>query len=118
MRCRSPVRRLNRVLLPELGAPTTAMLASERRLLAKRDTATEQPELQGIAAERGAGQLDDRSLDETERHQALDLRIRGVDRRDNAFLALAERCERAAVAVHSDVVPGLRATAKSVDKIM
>src|SRR5210317_1184628 len=108
MRCRSPVRRLNRVLLPELGLPTTAMLASARRLtgiwlagtrislvlvtarryrghgelpgllLAKRDTATEQPELHGIAAKRGARQLDDRALDETERHEALDLRVCGV----------------------------------------
>src|SRR5210317_623954 len=101
MRCRSPVRRLNRVLLPELGLPTTAMLASARRLtgiwlagtrislllvtarryrrhgelpgllLAKRDTSTEQPEFHGITTERGARQFHDHPFHETERHQAL-----------------------------------------------
>jgi hypothetical protein len=117
MRCRSPVSRLNSVLLPLFGFPTTAMLAcgdlrtgicaagilvslelatrcdgrhGEMPSLfpAQRDAASEQPELQWITAKGGARKHDLGALNESQGHQSLYLGIARVDGLDDGLLAL------------------------------
>lgn len=93
MRCRNPVSRLNKVLFPEFGVPTTAMLASRcpligiwlagmrvslslvtgpdgrnremsRLLPTQRYATTEQPEFKRVAAQCRTPELDFRAFDE------------------------------------------------------
>lgn len=87
-------------------------------LLAQRYATTEQPELHGIAAERGTRVFDFGALDETECHQTLDLRVRRVHRCDNALLAFPQRCERAAVVFHRLPVSGFSPSTEIRQRIM
>jgi len=141
MRCLRPVSRLKTVLLPELGLPTTAMLATGCRLtemsdsgirvsvalvtrllrrdgkaacllLAERDATTEQAEFHRVTAQRTAGQFDLGALDEPQHHQALDLRVADIDCSNDPFLAPFHGCECFTVTVHS--VPAFTVSEASI----
>ena len=72
-------------------------------LLAQRDTATEKPEFHRIATDRGTCVLDFGALHEPKHHQALDLRVRGIDCLDNAFLAAFQGGQCAAISCHNSI---------------
>jgi hypothetical protein len=111
-----PVSRLNSVLLPELGLPTTAMLADGRRrtgiwsadnrvtdslltLLGRRygevlcllatqgNRIAEHPEFQGIATYGSACKLYFGALDQTQNHQPLNVRVSRVNVINDVFPA-------------------------------
>ena len=133
MRCFSPVSRLNSVLFPELGVPTTAMLASLRfatvmsltgtrvseglvpshyrcnfektgMLLSQRNAVAEQPEFNRVATDCRTRMLDLCSLDEAENHETQNLGVRGVNSLDNTFLAAFQGCERVTVECHRAII--------------
>jgi hypothetical protein len=125
----SPVSRLNSVLFPELGLPTTAMLASERLatvislagmrvsaglvtsrygchleetgvLLAQRNAVAKEAEFYRVTPDCRARVLDLGALDEPQHHEALNLRIGRVDCLDDTFFAPSQGSECAAVDCH------------------
>lgn len=69
--------------------------------LSQRNTAAKQPKLHGISTNRRTRVLDLGTLDQPENHQALHLRIVGIDRVDDALLASFQRCECVAVDFHN-----------------
>ena len=133
MRCFSPVSRLNSVLFPELGVPTTAMLASLRfatvmsltgtrvseglvtshyrcnfektgMLLSQRNAVAEEPEFNRVSTDCRTRMLDLGSFNETEDHEALNLWVRRVNSLDDAFLAAFKGCERVTVDCHKAII--------------
>ena len=62
-------------------------------LFAQRNRIAEQPELQWITANGGAGILQFCALDKTQNHESLHYGIARVDRPYDAFLATSQRCE-------------------------
>ena len=62
-------------------------------LFAKRNRIAEQPELQWITANGGAGILQFCALDKTQNHESLHYGIARVDRPYDAFLATSQGCE-------------------------
>jgi hypothetical protein len=58
-----------------------------RVLLPQGDAATEQPELDRVAANGRARVFHLRALDEAEHHEPLDLRVHGIDGLDDGLLA-------------------------------
>jgi hypothetical protein len=69
--------------------------------LPQGNAAAEQAEFDRVAADGGTGMLYLGALDEAEDHEALNLRIRGIDCLDDAFLAAFESRECAAVGIHN-----------------
>ena len=65
--------------------------------LSQRDTAAEQPKLHGVAANRGTRVFDFGTLNQSQHHQALHLRIDRVNEVDDALLAAFQGRERSSL---------------------
>jgi len=69
--------------------------------LSQRNTAAKKPELHRIPTDRGAGVLHFGAFDQAKYHQALHLRIDGIDKMDDALLAALKCRECVAVYFHN-----------------